>query len=119
MAWRKAIETKKQDLWSNVPPEWKIETLPSSTEQPQVHALVRDMTSHAEQQITEQSTADVLEALRCGDVSAQEVVTAFAHRAILAHQYVRSSQRSTIDVDEKFHRCPRYTPVPALYSYLM
>lgn len=80
MAWQKAIEIKRQDLWSNIPSEWEIQTLPSPAQQPDARTLVREAISPREQQISSRSARDILYALRCGELSAQEVLEAFAHR---------------------------------------
>lgn len=80
MAWQKAAEIKNQELWSLVPPEWKIQALPSPTQQPNAHLPVSLAISIQEQHITERTTDDILDALRCGELSAQEVLQAFAHR---------------------------------------
>lgn len=80
MAWQKAAEIKNQELWSLVPPEWRIQALPSPMQQPNAHLPVSQTISFQERQMTETTTDDVLDALQCGEMSAQEVLQAFAHR---------------------------------------
>lgn len=80
MAWQRAIEIKRQDLWSQIPLEWEVQALPSPAQQPDARSLVREAISLREQQISDRSACDILYALRCGELSAQEVFEAFAHR---------------------------------------
>lgn len=52
--------------------------------------------SPAEQDITTRRTAELLAAMASGELTAQEVLEAFAHRAMLAHQLVRTYRNDAI-----------------------
>ena len=91
MRWRDAVAVKESELWADVPAEWRIEDLASKQDVLDVRALLHLFTSPVERRIADHNTVELLEALRQGDTTAQEVVRAFAHRALLAHQLVRAS----------------------------
>lgn len=89
MGYEQAVAKKQQQLWEGVPADWRIDvakTKPTGD----VRCLVRDHLSGKERNVTNGNAIDLLRKLRQGDVSAQEVTAAFAHRAHVAHQYVCS-----------------------------
>lgn len=92
MAWYDTAAVKTLEIWKSVPKQWQMDssiTLHTPTEASKVHAVLHMSLSTSEQSITERTAADLLTALQHGDVSAVEVLAAFAHRAILAHELVR------------------------------
>lgn len=87
MAWQDAARAKQLELWAEVPPEWRIEVL-ETIATPNVVDVVPTHISLAERMITDLPLYRLLDCLCSGEVTAQEALSAFAHRAMVAHQYV-------------------------------
>lgn len=85
MAWQAAVSKKYQEIWAPVPQDWTLVEISPGDD---VRSLLDNATPPYEQSILEFGSEDLLKAIRQGDLSATEVVNAFAHRAILAHQAV-------------------------------
>lgn len=91
MRWKEAAAAKKQQIWARAAPEWRASI--NGIRLGQQHEAgtfqaVQNALPPAQRQITEWKSMDLLQALSRGDVTATEVVTAFSHRAMLAHHYV-------------------------------
>ncbi|KAK3117696.1 hypothetical protein LTR53_000724 [Teratosphaeriaceae sp. CCFEE 6253] len=90
MRWQDAAAAKQQAIWTDVPPAWHIdEAAATNARGGDVQTLIRLSTNAAELQIVDRGGVELLELLSRGNVSAQEVIAAFSHRAVLAHQSVR------------------------------
>lgn len=92
MAWQAATAAKQAELWQHVDPTWRLTDTAVSIAQDTPGSMVSTVhaaLSPAEQDITARPTANLLAAIASGDFSAKEVLEAFSHRAILAHQLVR------------------------------
>lgn len=98
-SWKVAIRRKQDSLQNLMPAEWRISAdsipstsvlpnVPSTSVLPNVMQLVLQHLHPSEISITEKSADDVLQAIAIGDLSSQEVLRAFCHRASLAHQLV-------------------------------
>ncbi|KAK5705370.1 hypothetical protein LTR97_002488 [Elasticomyces elasticus] len=99
-AWQAAVHTKQRDLWSNLPQGWRIEdevVTRSNGINSNVIEVVPTYLSPAEIHITNLSVRQLLEGLCIGDITAQEVLSAFAHRAIVAHQFTRCLSEMNFD----------------------
>jgi amidase len=90
ITWHGAAEQKRQSLLALIPPEWRIPTpIPLAKEQKNVTgAYVHQFLSSHEIKITETNAFDIVKNTSAGVWTATEVVTAFCHRAALAHQLV-------------------------------
>lgn len=91
MAWQRLAAAKRRQIWNDAPPEWRLndEYLVAARGN-SVPAVVDGALSLAEQDITHRPTARLLSDLANGDLTASEVLEAFAHRAMVAHQLVRT-----------------------------
>ena len=87
--WKAAAHTKQEELWQDIPSEWRIDRSELSKAGPNVINIVPEFLSPAERRITEMPVCLLLESLAQGDITAQETLFAFAHRALVAHQFVR------------------------------
>jgi amidase len=90
MRWKEAVTAKQSDIWADVPNGWRVEDLASRRDVLDVRALIDTLSRPVEQRIARHSGVELLEILKQGEGSAQEVMRALAHRAILAHQLVRT-----------------------------
>lgn len=93
--WQELAEKKRQSLLALIPPDWRIPPpLPTAEEQKDVTgAFVQQFLSKREIEITETSATEILGRTTTGKWTATEVVTAFCHRAALAHQLVSPETR--------------------------
>lgn len=93
ISWQDAARSKQQELWAEVPPEWRLkETIAASN----VVDIVPTHIGLAERMITNMPVSRLLDCLCSGEVTAQEALSAFAHRAMIAHQYVRAIEAPTM-----------------------
>ncbi|KAK5172025.1 uncharacterized protein LTR77_003662 [Saxophila tyrrhenica] len=94
MGWRDSVRIKQQQLWSEVPPKWKVDDhLPA---QDNVIDTVPAYLSTADREITEMPLGQLLDSLRSNEVTAQEALAAFAHRALVAHQFIGETANNII-----------------------
>lgn len=92
-AWKVAAQTKQRQLWSQVPAEWKLDgDVVAAIEHTNVVNVVPMHLSPAERRITELPFSRLLECLSNGEITAQEALSAFAHRAVISHQFVRAKK---------------------------
>jgi len=90
LSWQELGEKKRQSVLALIPPEWRIPgPLPSVEEQPDVTgAYIQQYLTPREIEITESNAVEIVSHTCTGSWTASEVVTAFCHRAALAHQLV-------------------------------
>ncbi|KAJ5114992.1 Amidase [Penicillium alfredii] len=70
-----------------IPPEWRLDSVPSVESTPNALAYLREILSPAELALTEETNITVqLHKLSSGELSSLELTRAFAKRAALAHQ---------------------------------
>ncbi|OAL34479.1 hypothetical protein AYO20_06322 [Fonsecaea nubica] len=86
--WQERAQKKRESTLAAIPPEWRLASpLPSPAEQKDVTgAYVQQFLSPREIEITESDAVRITEHTTTGKWTAVEVVTAFCHRAALAHQ---------------------------------
>jgi amidase len=92
LSWEERAAKKRASILAAIPPEWRLpEPLPSTEAQKVVAgSYVQQFLSAREIEITESDAVAITEQTTSGKWKAAEVVTAFCHRAALAHQLVCS-----------------------------
>lgn len=87
--WQKAAKDKADHVLSLIPQEWRLPSIPSASEQPDVTgAYIQQFLDKKEIEITETDAVGVVEKTTSGQWTAVEVAKAFCHRAAIAHQLV-------------------------------
>ena len=89
-SWEDTAAKKREAISALIPPEWRINDLPSVEKQLDVTDYVKQYLSGEELEITESSADQIVEKTTSGSWTAEKVVRAFCHRAALAHQLVFS-----------------------------
>lgn len=85
--WQSLAKTKLASINQSIPSKWRLATVPSAEEQRDVTGdPITQSLSQREVEITETDAIQIVENTSSGQWSAQEVITAFCHRASLAHQ---------------------------------
>lgn len=86
--WEAVTQQKRNDLLDCIPPHWRLDEreLDSAKTQTDARIAVPAFLSPLERTITSLSAHVLLKAIQAGDYTAREVVGAFSHRAVLAHQ---------------------------------
>lgn len=78
---------KQADQYSLIPPEWRIDQIPSIESEPNALPPLRNLLTQRELSLTEETDIGVLlRRLSSGALSSLELTRAFAKRAALAHQ---------------------------------
>lgn len=78
---------KRADQYALIPPEWRIDPIPSVESEPNALPLLRRLLTPQELSLTEETDIGVLlRRLSSGELSSVELTRAFAKRAALAHQ---------------------------------
>lgn len=78
---------KRADQYALIPPEWRIDPIPSVESEPNALLTLRNLLSPQELALTEETDiAVLLRRLSSGELSSLELTRAFAKRAALAHQ---------------------------------
>ena len=93
--WQEKAKTKRDEVLSLVPSEWRLpKPAPPAEEVRDASGdFVRQFLSSREVVITETDAVGIVQKTSTGEWTAEEVVRAFAHRASLAHQIVRFPER--------------------------
>lgn len=93
MSWTEISHRKREALQSLIPPEWRLPAsrIADAATCPDVSVLVSTELSHNERLITESGVAFILTSIATGEMTSFEVMSAFCHRAAVAHQLVRAS----------------------------
>ena len=86
-SWQSLAKSKLSAINSSIPSKWKLSKVPPIEKQRDVtgHAI-KESLSTRELQITEADAIDIVGKTSIGEWTAEEVITAFCHRASLAHQ---------------------------------
>ncbi|KAJ5334883.1 Amidase [Penicillium brevicompactum] len=78
---------KRADQYALIPPEWRIDPIPSVESEPNALPVLRSLLTPQELALTEETDIGVLlRRLSSGELSSLELTRAFAKRAALAHQ---------------------------------
>ena len=92
-SWKDKAQAKRQAVLDLIPSEWRLpKPVPAPSDQKDVTgAYVQQFLSPREVEITETDAPNIVAKTTTGAWTAVEVVTAFCHRAALAHQLVGSA----------------------------
>jgi amidase len=95
LSWEVRACKKREEVLDLIPPQWRLSLpLPSPETQRDVTGVyVRQFLSEREIEITETDAVGIVEQTKTGKWTATEVVTAYCHRAALAHQLVSLKRR--------------------------
>ena len=78
---------KRADQLSSIPPEWRLDPIPSIESAPNALTYIRRILTPADLSLTEETDINVLlRKLHSRELSSLELTRAFAKRAALAHQ---------------------------------
>lgn len=90
--WQERAQRKRESLQALLPSEFKLpEPIPSPNEVRDATTFPRRYLSDDELRITETDNAsELLGRIAKGELKARDVVSAFCHRATIAHQLVRA-----------------------------
>lgn len=89
MDWKAIAKEKRDSLIDLIPAEWRIASVPSPEQQPNVSGeYLHQFLTPREVEITESDAVDIVQNTSTGKWKAKEVTLAFCHRAALAHQLV-------------------------------
>ncbi|KAH8898409.1 amidase [Thozetella sp. PMI_491] len=88
VSWQQLAETKRQTILDSIPPAWRLPSpLPAPDSLKNVTGTyVQQYLTSREIEITESDAVQIVRRTTAGKWTATEVVTAFCHRAALAHQ---------------------------------
>ena len=87
ISWEKSAKTKRDSINNSIPHQWRLSNIPSVKEQRDVTGdSITKSLSKRELQITETDAVGIVRKIADGEWTAEEVTTAFCHRASLAHQ---------------------------------
>lgn len=92
-SWKVKAQAKRQAVLDLIPSTWRLpEPVPAPKDQKNVTgAYVQQFLTPREVEITETDAPNIVAKTTTGAWTAVEVVTAFCHRAALAHQLVSST----------------------------
>lgn len=86
--WQQLASAKRQALLAKIPIEWRLSSAPCVDDHPNVIDWARKQLSADEVLITETPPLSILANMHASLWSSENVVSAFCHRAALAHQLV-------------------------------
>ena len=95
--WKRTAADKRDSVLALIPEEWRISSIPSASEQPNVTGeFIRKYLNEEEIEITETDAAGIVQNISSGKWSCVSVTKAFCHRAAISHQLVcfRSTRRT-------------------------
>lgn len=96
--WQSLAKSKLASINQSIPNKWRLAAIPSAEEQRDVTGdPITQWLSQREVEITETDATHIVENTSSGQWSAQEVITAFCHRASLAHQLVSCLHETFFD----------------------
>ena len=91
--WKTKAQQKRDSVNTLIPEAWLISEIPSLREQRDFTGkYIQQFLSAREVEITETDAVGIVQQTTRGSWKAREVVTAFCHRAALAHQLVNSHE---------------------------
>ena len=89
--WQQRAEAKRNTVLAAIPEEWRIQNPPIEQQLDVTGSYIHQFLSPREIEITETTADEIVKRTSTGQWSAEEVTTAFCHRAALAHQLVRAT----------------------------
>lgn len=91
MSWIEISQRKKEALQNLIPPQWRLSAsrIADVATCLDVSSIVSAELSYNERRITESAVADILTSIATGEMTSHEVISAYCHRAAVAHQLVR------------------------------
>ena len=96
--WQSLAKAKFDSINNSIPAKWRINTIPSVDEQRDVTGpYIRKSLSDRESEITETDAVGIAEKTSTGKWTAEEVITAFCHRASIAHQLTNCLHETFFD----------------------
>lgn len=106
--WKLAIENKKQALIHAIPEEWRIPDIRAKMDNAcfvNPHDYLDSILPEDEVKITNSHFYQLVDLIKKGDLSSYSVVSAFCHRAALAHQLINCC--TEIFIDEALERAKK------------
>ena len=92
--WQDIAKEKFEAISKSIPQAWKLSSVPSIQEKRDVTgSVITASLSQQERMITETDAVEIVAKTSTGQWKAEDVVTAFCHRASLAHQLVSCVSR--------------------------
>ena len=96
--WQHLAKAKLNAINASIPEKWQLPSIPSVEEQRDVTGpFICKFLSTEEIEITETDAVDIVEKTSLGIWTAEEVTTAFCHRASLAHQLTNCLHETFFD----------------------
>ncbi|CAF9903062.1 MAG: Acetamidase [Alectoria fallacina] len=96
--WQHLAKAKVDAINGSIPEKWQLSSIPPIEEQQDVTGpFIRQFLSAEEVEITETDAIDIVEKTSVGIWTAEEVTTAFCHRASLAHQLTNCLHETFFD----------------------
>ena len=96
-SWQSLATAKLESINNSIPKKWRLDVLPSTNEQRDVTGFITSSLTKAEIEITETDAVGIVDKTTSGAWSSEEVITAFCHRASLAHQLTRCLHETFFD----------------------
>lgn len=109
LAWQDLAKAKLDAINESIPEKWRLSStsIPSIGEQRDVtRSFIRKFLSIEEIEITETDAVDIVEKTSIGIWTAEEVATAFCHRASLAHQLTHCLHETFCRISFLTHHSP-------------
>ncbi len=108
--WQSLAKAKLTSINDSIPSKWRLATIPSAGEQRDVTGdFITKSLSKQEIEITETDAVHIVDKTSTGQWSAEKVMTAFCHRASLAHQLTSCLHETFFDAAvEDAKRLDRY-----------
>lgn len=86
MSWKEIAQHKRNTVNNQIPPQWRLDIIPSPEEQPNAGKYLDQILPQKEVEITSSTAIELLTQISNGQLSAVDVTTAFCHRSALIHQ---------------------------------
>ena len=97
-SWQSLAKAKFRAINNSIPSQWRLSRVPSIEEQRDVTGdCISKSLSKREIEITETDAVDIVKKTTSGEWTAVEVITAFCHRASLAHQFTNCLHETFFD----------------------
>ncbi|KAK4691609.1 hypothetical protein P7C71_g5424, partial [Lecanoromycetidae sp. Uapishka_2] len=96
--WQSLGQSKFSSINKSIPVKWRLSSVPSIEEQRDVTgAFIQESLSKEEIEVTETDAVGIVEKTHAGIWTAENVTTAFCHRASLAHQLTNCLHETFFD----------------------
>lgn len=84
--WEASAKAKRESILAAIPPEWRLTTIPTVEEQPDVTTYMQRFLTSSEVTMTQSPANVIASKIAAGVWTAESVTLAFCHAASLAHQ---------------------------------